>query len=72
MEEEQLQALLRDLDALKQRPDDPASIDRVTPSPAAPLPGSRQFASASPLCSVPFQLSIPVPLTARCGSGWWR
>jgi ubiquitin-like modifier-activating enzyme 5 len=47
MEEEQLQALLRDLDALKQRPDDPASIDRVTPSPAAPLPGSRQFASPS-------------------------
>ena len=31
MEEEQLQALLRDLDALRQRPDDPASIDRVTP-----------------------------------------
>jgi len=29
MEEEQLQALLRDLDALKQRPDDPASIDRM-------------------------------------------
>lgn len=30
MDEEQLRALLRDLDALKQRPD-PAAIDRVSP-----------------------------------------
>ncbi|XP_034573693.1 uncharacterized protein [Setaria viridis] len=29
MEEQQLRALLHDLDALKQRPDDPASIDRM-------------------------------------------
>nr|CAB3449840.1 unnamed protein product [Digitaria exilis] len=32
IEEEQLHALLRDLDALKQHPDDLASIDRLPPS----------------------------------------
>ena len=64
MEEEQLQALLRDLDALKQRPDDPASIDRVTPSPAAPLPGSRQFAFPS----LPFSRASPIidPCSSYC------
>jgi ubiquitin-like modifier-activating enzyme 5 len=49
MEEEQLRALLHDLDALKQRPDDPTSIDRVNPPPTAPLHGSRQLASVSSL-----------------------
>jgi hypothetical protein len=44
MEEDQLRALLRDLDALKQRPDDAASIERV-PSRSRPLPVSLRFHS---------------------------
>jgi hypothetical protein len=48
MEEDQLRALLRDLDALKQRPDDAASIERV-PSRSRPLAVSLRFQSCPEL-----------------------
>ncbi|CAL5021843.1 unnamed protein product [Urochloa decumbens] len=47
MEEEQLRALLRDLDALKQRPDDSASIDRMRERVVAMLNPAAGAASRS-------------------------
>ncbi|KAF8689524.1 hypothetical protein HU200_041853 [Digitaria exilis] len=48
IEEEQLHALLRDLDALKQHPDDLASIDRLPPSHRAAPWISAVYLSISP------------------------
>nr|TKW00095.1 hypothetical protein SEVIR_8G086300v2 [Setaria viridis] len=65
MEEQQLRALLHDLDALKQRPDDPTSIDRVSP-----LPPLRFLDLGNLPCHLPFsrgfQFLITVTLIARC------
>jgi hypothetical protein len=67
MEEEQLRALLRDLDAIKQRPNDAAPIERV-PSRSRPLLPS---SSAS---SHVLELLISLPPSfflwfSRCESG---
>lgn len=63
MEEEQLHALLRDLDALKQRPDDPASIDRVPPF----APSCSLDLGTLPL-HLPFNRAFPVcdPYSSYC------
>jgi hypothetical protein len=68
MEMEQLCSLLRDLDALKQHPDDLTStIDRVSlPSGCTMDLGSFIAISPSPVL---FQILIPAHLIARCGSG---
>lgn len=69
MEEEQLRALLRDLDALKQRPDDTASIERV-PTRSRSLAIFLCFETCLRIADLsPF---LVLPLVHRCESGCWR